>query len=52
LNVGQNLELGSPDGRTFIVTISAVDEESITLDGNHPLAGKELVFDVELVSID
>lgn len=52
LEIGQKLELGNPDGRRFNVTITEIDDESVTLDGNHPLAGKELVFDIELLSID
>ncbi len=51
LEVGTMLEMRSPDGRAAPVTITAVGEDSVTLDANHMLAGKELVFDFELVSI-
>ncbi|EIM78322.1 FKBP-type peptidyl-prolyl cis-trans isomerase [Nitritalea halalkaliphila LW7] len=34
------------------VVVVSVDEEQIVLDANHPLAGKDLIFDIELVSID
>lgn len=48
---GQQLQLGQPDGRRILVTITQVSESSITLDGNHQLAGKDLTFDLELVEI-
>lgn len=49
--VGDKLQLMQPDGRPVIVTVTAADETSVTLDGNHPLAGQTLVFDIELVEI-
>ncbi len=49
--VGQRLQLRQPDGQTMLVTVSAVGENEVTLDANHPLAGKDLIFDVELVGI-
>jgi len=49
--VGQRLSLRSPDNRELPVVVTAVNEESITLDANHPLAGKTLHFDIELVAI-
>lgn len=48
---GMQLQLSSQDGQTFPVIVTAVGENGITLDANHPLAGEELVFDVELVEI-
>ncbi len=51
LKVGEHLELGQPDGKKFIVRITDVGDQAVTLDANHPLAGRELVFDVELVEI-
>ncbi len=51
LEVGTQLEMRSPDGRAVPVTIIAVGNESVTMDANHFLAGKDLVFDFELVSI-
>ncbi|WP_119068474.1 FKBP-type peptidyl-prolyl cis-trans isomerase [Aggregatilinea lenta] len=50
-NVGQRLQLRQPDGQTMLVTVSEVGDEQVTLDANHPLAGKNLIFDVELVEI-
>ncbi|WP_075997268.1 FKBP-type peptidyl-prolyl cis-trans isomerase [Salaquimonas pukyongi] len=52
LEVGMQLQIQAPDGRTVPVTVSGMDEESVTLDMNHPLAGEDLSFDIELVSID
>jgi peptidylprolyl isomerase len=49
--VGMGLQLHSNDGRTVNVVISKVGDESITLDGNHPLAGKTLTFEITLVEI-
>ncbi len=48
--VGQQLEAVQGD-RRIIVTISAVSDESVTVDANHPLAGEDLVFDIRLLEI-
>lgn len=50
--VGMQLNLTDNQGNNFPVVIAEVKEEHVILDANHPLAGKELVFDLELVSID
>ncbi len=49
--VGDRLQLQHPDGRVTPVLVTAVTETSITLDANHPLAGKDLTFDIELLEI-
>lgn len=49
--VGQQLQSRQPDGRTFVVTVTDVSESSVTLDANHPLAGKDLIFDIQLIEI-
>jgi len=49
--VGQQLQAQQPDGRTIIVTVIEVSETSITVDANHPLAGKDLTFEIELIGI-
>jgi peptidylprolyl isomerase len=50
-DVGDQLQLQQPDGEMVMVTVTDADDESVTLDGNHPLAGKALTFDIELVGI-
>lgn len=49
--VGQYLRMRSEDGGTFDVMVAEVGEEAIHVDANHPLAGKELTFEIELVQI-
>lgn len=51
LQVGMILQAQSPDGQQLSFTVKAFDEQQVTIDGNHPLAGKDLTFDLELVSI-
>lgn len=52
LNVGDELELTNEDDEPMIVIISQLTDEFVTLDGNAPLAGETLTFDLELVTID
>ena len=52
VEVGQVLGLRSPDNREFSVTVAAISEDTVTLDGNHPLAGKALTFEIELVEVE
>lgn len=49
--VGMPLQAQAEDGEILQMMITAVSDESITVDGNHPLAGHALDFDVELVEI-
>jgi len=49
--VDQRLQVQQQNGQSFVVTVTAVSEESVTLDGNHPLAGKDLNFDIQLTEI-
>ena len=49
--VGQHLQLRQDDGYTFFVTVTEVSEKGVILDANHPLAGKDLTFDMQLVGI-
>jgi len=50
--VGQILKTTDKDGTEYLFTIAAIsDNGTVTLDANHPLAGKDLTFDIELVSI-
>ncbi|NIL94484.1 MAG: peptidylprolyl isomerase [Woeseiaceae bacterium] len=49
--VGMALQSQSPDGQVMMLMVTTVEEDSITVDANHPLAGHALNFDIELVSI-
>ena len=49
--VGEVLRMRDFDGREFRVRVVEISEDSVTLDGNHPLAGQDLTFEIELVEI-
>jgi len=49
--VGQTLQMQREDGRTAVVIVTDVSETTMTVDANHPLAGKDLTFEIELVEI-
>lgn len=49
--VGEQLRMQDPNGREFRVRVTDASEENVTLDGNHPLAGEDLTFDIQLVDI-
>ncbi|HEY48455.1 MAG TPA: peptidylprolyl isomerase [Dehalococcoidia bacterium] len=49
--VGMELEIHQGDEMAVPVTVTDVSESSVTLDANHPLAGEDLTFDIELVEI-
>ena len=49
---GMQVQGADPEGRMVLAKILTVEEENITLDVNHPLAGKDLNFEVELVEIE
>ena len=49
--VGQLLEMQRSDGQTIPVRVANVAENTITLDANHPLAGKDLIFEIKLIEI-
>lgn len=51
LEVGTQLQMQTPDGQPLPVMVVEVDDATVTLDANHPLAGKDLQFDIELVSV-
>jgi peptidylprolyl isomerase len=51
LSVGMRLQAQNPDGENFTVMVTALSETTATLDGNHPLAGEDLNFELELVEI-
>lgn len=49
--VGQRLELTQEDDSNVLVTVTAVTDSTITVDANHPLAGKDLTFEIEVMAI-
>ncbi|GAB4341291.1 MAG: peptidylprolyl isomerase [Leptolyngbyaceae cyanobacterium] len=49
--VGQQLQLQHPTGEVIPVIITDVSSSTVTLDANHPLAGEDLTFDIQLVAI-
>ncbi|MEY1557642.1 peptidylprolyl isomerase [Yoonia sp. R2331] len=51
LEIGTQLQMQSPEGQVIPVTVAEVTETEVTLDANHPLAGKDLTFAIEMVSI-
>jgi peptidylprolyl isomerase len=52
LELGGQLEVVTSDGSARQMFVVALGEQKVTLDGNHPLAGKSLILQIELVSID
>jgi peptidylprolyl isomerase len=51
LEEGIMLEIRTEDGQPAYVRVTEFDDELVTLDGNHPLAGQTLVFDIEVVEV-
>lgn len=48
---GKQLQIRKPDGQLVLVMVTDVTESKVTLDANHPLAGKNLIFEIKLVEI-
>lgn len=51
LELGQQYQFQQPDGQSVIVTATELSPSEVTFDANHPLAGKDLTFEIELVEI-
>jgi len=49
--VEQEVQLRTSDGEVLSGRVVHVDEDRVTVDANHPLAGKTLIFNVELVAV-
>ena len=52
LETGTRLQMQTQNGQVIPVTVTAVDDSTVTLDANHPLAGQDLTFSIQLVKID
>jgi peptidylprolyl isomerase len=50
--IGQQLQVQQENGHAMVVRVTEVDDDSITLDANHPLAGEDLSFEIELVAVE
>ncbi|MFK7873715.1 MAG: peptidylprolyl isomerase [Oligoflexales bacterium] len=51
IKVGMQFQVGKPDGQSLVVTAIEVRDDEIVLDGNHPLAGETLHFDLEVMKV-
>ncbi len=51
VEVGMPLVMNNASGEQFQVRVAEIEGENVVLDANHPLAGEELIFDIELVEI-
>lgn len=51
LVVGEQYQFQQPDGNAIVVTATEVTPSQVTFDANHPLAGQDLTFEIELVAI-
>lgn len=49
--VGQRLQMQQANGRLSVVIVTDVSEKTITVDANHPMAGKDLTFELKLVEV-
>ncbi len=49
--VGMQLQVNQPNGQPVPVRITGISDTELTLDANHPLAGKDLSFEIELVEV-
>ncbi|MGC9435269.1 MAG: FKBP-type peptidyl-prolyl cis-trans isomerase [Methanomicrobiales archaeon] len=50
--VGQQLSVQLQNGETITMTVTDMDENSVTLDANHPLAGHTLTFDLQMIEVE
>jgi FKBP-type peptidyl-prolyl cis-trans isomerase SlyD len=51
IQLGMQFHAQGPNDDTVMVTISEIKDDTVVIDGNHPLAGKELNFDVKVIDV-
>jgi FKBP-type peptidyl-prolyl cis-trans isomerase SlyD len=51
VEVGMQFHAQGPNGETLVVTVTEVGDDNVTVDGNHPLAGAQLNFDVKVIDV-
>lgn len=51
ITVGMQFHAQAAEGQMVVVTVTEIDDETVTVDGNHPLAGKALNFEVKVIDI-
>ncbi len=51
IEVGMQFQTQAENGQPVLVTVTAISDDTVTVDGNHPLAGKQLNFDVEIIDV-
>lgn len=52
VEVGQSLQAQADNGQAVNVVVKEINEDNVIVDGNHPLAGKKLTFDIEVVEVN
>jgi FKBP-type peptidyl-prolyl cis-trans isomerase SlyD len=51
LEIGMQLQAQDPNGQTFVVYVTEIRDDVVVVDANHPLAGVDLTFDIEIVDV-
>jgi len=52
LTIGRTVQYQNRDGERVNLVVNDLDEKTVTVDGNHPLAGLDLIYEVELVAVN
>lgn len=52
VEVGQSLQAQADNGQAVNVIVKEVNEDHVVIDGNHPLAGEELIFEIEILEVE
>jgi FKBP-type peptidyl-prolyl cis-trans isomerase 2 len=51
LEIGQRLQAQRQDGQIVMLVVTNISDSTVTIDANHPLAGKDLTFNIELIEV-